>query len=145
LFQLGANQVLGEGLITGQPNFATGAIATTETKTLEIPAELFKQQFDAAPQFLKMLIKSLADRLRLATNEVRSAKMEKDSSPCPEEAVAKVFGTIFFTANHKGEKQKDGKIEVEWSVMRSYAQKVMGESLKRLEQAVNILVKLKLA
>ncbi len=145
LFQLGINQVLGEGVIAGQNTHATAAVATVETAVLEIPAEIFKQQYEGAPQFLKMVIKSLADRMKQAISEVRSSRMEKDSSPCPDEAVPKVFGAIFFAGNHKGEKQKDGKIEVEWSVMKSYAQRVLGESPKRLEQAINILVKLKLA
>ena len=145
LFQLGVNQVLGEGILSGQVNHPTAAIATVETTVLEIPAELFKQQYEAAPQFLKMVLKSLADRMKLATAEVRSSKMEKDSSPCPDEGVPKVFAAIYFAANHKGEKQKDGKLEVEWTVMKSCAQRVLGESPKRLEQAVSILVKLKLA
>jgi hypothetical protein len=145
LFQLGANQVLGEGLIAGQSTHQTGAIATTETKVLEIPADVFKQQYEAAPQFLKMLLKSLADRMKQAIAEVRSSKMDKDSTPCPDEAVPRVFGALFFAGNHKGEKQKDGKLEIEWTVLKSYAQRVLGESPKRLEQAANILVKLKLA
>ena len=145
LFQLGVNQVLGEGVLAGQNIHNTAAIATVETTVLEIPTEIFKQQYEGAPQFLKMVIKSLADRMKQAISEVRSSKMEKDSSPCPDESVPKVFGALFFTANHKGEKQKDGKLEVEWTVMKSYAQRVLGESPKRLEQAINILVKLKLA
>lgn len=145
LFQLGANQVLGESVIAGIGTHQTAAIATTETKTLEIPVDVFKQQHEGAPQFLKMVIKSLADRLKLAINEVRSSKMEKDSSPCPEENVPRVYGSIFFTAKHKGEKQKDGKTEVEWHLMKAYAQRIFGESQKRMEQALNILVKLKLA
>lgn len=145
LFQIGANQVLGEGIISGQPTHTTTAIATTETKTLEIPVDVFKQQYDSTPQFLKMIIKSLADRLKQAITEVRNNKMEKDSSPCPDEAVPRIYGALFFTALHKGEKQKDGKIEVDWGVMKSYVQRVMGESPKRLEQAINVLIKMKLA
>lgn len=145
LFQLGINQVLGEGLISGQNNHSTAAIATVETTVLEIPADIFKKQYETAPQFLKMVLKSLSDRMKQAISEVRSAKMEKDSSPCPDESVPKVFGAIFFAGNHKGVKQKDGKLEVEWSIMKPYAQRVLGESPKRLEQAINILVKLKLA
>ncbi len=145
LFQLGINQVLGEGIIAGQTTHTTAAITTVETSVLEIPADIFKQQYEAAPQFLKMVLKSLADRMKLAISDVRSSRMEKDSSPCPDEGVPKVFAAIFFAGNHKGEKQKDGKLEVEWTVMKSYVQRVLGESPKRMEQAINILVKLKLA
>ncbi|MEN0060206.1 MAG: cyclic nucleotide-binding domain-containing protein [Bdellovibrio sp.] len=145
LFQLGASHILGDQIILGQNTHPTSAVATTETKVLEIPVEALKQQYEGAPQMLKVLIKSLADRLRLAMNDVRSGKLEKDSSPCPEDQVAKVFGTVFHTANHKGDRSHAGRVIVDWNLMRQYSQRVMAESPKRLEQAINILVKMKLA
>jgi CRP-like cAMP-binding protein len=145
LFQLGASHILGDQVILGQATHPTSAVATTETKVLEIPVDALKQQYEQAPQMLKVLIKSLADRLRLAFNDVRSSKLEKDSSPCPEDQVAKCFGTVFHTANHKGDRSTPGRVIVDWNLMKQYSQRVMGESPKRLEQAINILVKLKLA
>lgn len=145
LFQLGSSHILGDQVILGQNTHATSAIATTETKVLEIPVDTLRQQYEGAPQMLKVIIKSLADRLRLAINDVRSSKLEKDSSPCPEDQVAKVFGSIFHTANHKGDRSQPGRVNVDWNMMKQYSQRVMGESPKRLEQAINILVKLKLA
>ena len=67
------------------------------------------------------------------------------SSPCPEDLVAKVFGSIFHTVKHKGSKRKDGYMEIDWLMLRQYSQRIFSESFKRLEQACNILVKLKLA
>lgn len=146
LFQLGSSHLLGDQILLGQGTHTTSAIATTETKVLEIPVESLKAQFDGAPQTLKAIIKSLADRLRLAVNEVRSNKMEKDAAPCPEDQVAKAFGSVFHTANHKGDrKSKPGEVIVDWNLMRQYCQRVMGESIKRMEQVLNILVKLKMA
>lgn len=145
LFQLGASHILGDQVILGQATHPTSAVATTETKVLEIPVDALKQQYEQAPQMLKVIIKSLADRLRLAFNDVRSSKLEKDSSPCPEDQVAKCFGTVFHTANHKGDRSTPGRVIVDWNLMKQYSQRVMGESPKRLEQAINILVKLKLA
>lgn len=145
LFQLGSSHILGEQVILGVSTHPTSAIATTETKVLEIPVETLKQQYEAAPQMLKVIIKSLADRLRLAVNEVRSSKMEKDSSPCPEDQVAKAFGSVFHTANHKGDRSQAGRVIVDWNMMKQYAQRVFSESPKRLEQSINILVKHKLA
>ncbi|MEK6774722.1 MAG: cyclic nucleotide-binding domain-containing protein [Bdellovibrionota bacterium] len=145
LFQLGANQLMGEMVIFGQPTHQFSAIATTDTKTFEVTVDAMKQQYEAAPQLFKMTIKSLSERLKQAITEVRSARMEKDSSPCPEDQVAKVFGIIFHTASHKGEKQKDNSVEVLWPLFRQYSLRIFGESLKRLEQACHILVKLKLA
>jgi CRP-like cAMP-binding protein len=145
LFQLGASHFLGDQIILGQGTHPTSAIATTETKVLEIPVETLKAQYEAAPQMLKVIIKSLADRLRLAVNEVRSSKLEKDSSPCPEDQVAKAFAAVFHTANHKGDRSQPGRVIMDWTLMKQYAQRVMGESPKRLEQVINILVKKKLA
>lgn len=145
LFQLAANQLMGELALFGQSTHGFSAVATAETKTFEVTVDAMKQQYESAPQLFKMTIKSLSERLKQAITEVRSARVEKDASPCPEDQVAKVFGTIFHAASHKGIKQKDGKVEIHWSLLRQYALRVFGESLKRLEQACHVLVKLKLA
>lgn len=144
MFQVGSSQILGELVLLGQNAHNTSAIATVETKVLEVAVDTFKQQVDSAPQMFKIIMKSLSERLKNATAEVRSNRLEKDLNPCPEDQIAKVFGVIFHTANHKGEK-KDGRVIVDWPVFRQYSQRVFGESLKRLENATNILVKMKLA
>jgi len=144
MFQVGASQILGEQVLTGQGSHVTSAIATTETKVLEIATETFKAQLESAPQMFKIILKSLAERLKSATADIKSSRMEKDASPCPEDQVARAFGAIFHTARHKGEK-KDDRVVVEWGLLRQYSQRIFGESLKRLEQTVNLLVKLKLA
>lgn len=142
----GANSVLGEAGVVGVPTYNIAAVAAQETKTLEVPLDTFKAQIEAAPQFLKMLIKSFGERLHKAMQEIRSQKMANDSTPCPDDSVPQVFGAIFFTVSHKGVKQKDGKsYEIDWMVFRQYCQRIMGESLKRVEGAVDILVKMKLA
>lgn len=146
LFQLGANQVLGESVLFAATPHNHTAVATSETKVIEVPADVLKQQYEGAPPIMKMLIKSLVERLKQAFGEVRSSKLNTDSSPCPEEFVPQIYASLFFTASHKGEKdEKTGHVTVEWSTMRYYGQRVFGQSPKRLEQATNILVKLKLA
>ncbi len=146
LMSCGANSVLGEAGLSGAPSYNIAAVATAETKTLEVPIDTFKAQIEAAPQFLKILIKSFGDRLHKALQEIRSLKMANDGTPCSDDNVPKVYGAIFFTVLHKGVKQKDGKsYEIDWMVFRQYCQRIMGESLKRVEGAVDILVKMKLA
>jgi hypothetical protein len=147
LFLVGVGQVLGESALQGATTQPFSAIANVETKVLEVPVEFFKQQADTASPMLKILLKSLGDRLKLTTAEVRSYKMEKDSAPCPEDQIAKIFGSLFHAANHKGqhdEKDKN-KVSIDWTMMKQYAQRVFTESPKRLEQAICVLVKLKLA
>lgn len=146
LFQLGSGQVLGEQVLLGQNTFNTSAVATAETKVLEVPLDTLKNVYEAAPQTLKVVIKSLAERLRQSLNEVRSSRLEKEASPCPDDQVAKIFAALFFTVNHKGDKKTlPGRVLIDWSLLKQYTQRVMGESPKRIEQACNILVKQKLA
>lgn len=145
LFQVGANQFLNEGVLYGQNTATTSAVATTEVQYLEISGELLKAQVEGTSPIIKTLIKSLCDRLKASISEVKSSKNEKDSSPCPDDQIAKVFGVVYHTVAHKGEKEKDGRILVDWVAMKQYAQRVFGESPKRLEQALCLLVKLKYA
>ncbi len=147
IMPIGASQVLGEQALAGGATHAFSAVANAETKVVEIPVETFKQVVESSPQMIKALVKSTLDRLKFATGEIKSYKMEKDSAPCPEDQVSKIFGTVFHTANHKGKKDaKDpNKIEIDWTLYKQYSQRVFGESPKRLEQALTLLVKLKLA
>ena len=107
LMSCGANSVLGEAGLSGAPTYNIAAVSTAETKTLEVPIDTFKAQIEAAPQFLKILIKSFGDRLHKALQEIRSLKMANDGTPCADDNVPKVYGAIFFTVLHKGVKQKD--------------------------------------
>lgn len=145
LFQLGANQILGESIILGNPAAPFSAMATTATQLIEIPIETVKQQYETAPQLTKAIIKSLSERLRQASNEVKSKKLESDASPCPEDKIASVFGSVFHTVNRKGVKDKEQRTVIDWGQLRQYAQRVMSESPKRLELITQILVKLGLA
>lgn len=145
LYQVGTQSILGESVFNGQTNHLYSAVATAETKTLEVPVDTIKGQFESGPQLFKMVIKSLTDRLKASFMEMKSSRLEKDASPCPEDQVAKVFGSVFHSIKHKGTKRTDGQMELDWQMLRHYSQRVFGESLKRLEQACNLLVKLKLA
>ncbi len=145
---LGNAQVLGESCLIGSTSHSFTAIAILETKCVELPVEIYKQQVESAPQILKVIFKSVVERIKQLTQEVRSVKMEKDSSPCPEDQVAKIFGSLFHAMTHKGqqpdEKEKN-KYTIEWSLLKQYAQRIFSESPKRLEQAATLLVKIKLA
>lgn len=146
IYKLGASQVLGEGGVLGSGQHLTSAIANSETTVLEVPAESLRQQTEALSPLMKMFVKSLIDRLKVATTDARSFKSTSESTPCPEEVVAQVFGAIFIAATLRGEKvEKSTEIVLDWNFFRTYAQRVLGQSPKRLEQALNIMVKLKAA
>ncbi len=145
LYQLGAQGIVGEAFFNGQANHLYSAICTSETKVLEVATEAIKPQYEGGPQLFKMVIKSLVERLKSSFNELKSIRLEKDSAPCPEDQTSIIFGVVFHTINHKGTRRKDGSIELTWHMFKQYSQRIFGQSPKKLEQACNILVKLKLA
>ncbi len=147
LATLNSSQVIGEQGLYGGTTYPFSAMATVETKIVEIPLDSFSKVVETSPQMIKVLVKSLVDRLKALTSEVKSSKMEKDSSPCPEDQVAKIFGTVFHTANHKGTRNEKNAnhVTVDWTMFKQYSQRIFSESPKRLEQAICVLVKLKLA
>lgn len=147
LFQIGSSQLIGEGALWGLNQHPFSAIATTESKVLEVPLDPIKQSIESSPQTIKILLKSLLDRVKVSTNEIKSNKVEKDTSPCPDDQISRVFGILFHVARYKGitDSKNPKQISIDWSVMKNYAQRIFGESPKRLEQALTLLVKLKMA
>lgn len=142
LFVVGPMQIIGDHALAGVPVHPHTALATTETKVLELPLEAVKAQVDTASQMVKLLARSLWDKSKLLQNELKSVRMERDAQACPPDQLAKILGSLFHAAHHKGEKQKDGSIVVSWHLLRQYAQRVFMESPKRLESTLQIFVKL---
>jgi rubrerythrin len=119
-------------------------MALGESKVFEVPLEFVTPQLEMAPQLLKLLVKNLFEKYKLAAGELRTIRFEKDSTPCPPENIPKVYATLFYLAKYTG-KEVDGKVTVSWTPFKQYAQRVFLESPQRLENACNLLVKLKLA
>lgn len=142
LFNLGGMQMVGEHLLSGAATHPHTAVAVTETKAVELPADAIKVQIEASSQLMKFMIKGLSDKLKLVMKDFQSMKLERDKTPCPPEQTAKVFGTVYHVAKAKGENAAGGKVSVSWPLMKQYAQRIFLESPKRLETAVNIFVKL---
>lgn len=147
MFQLGPGQVLAEQALVGATTHSFSAVATAETKILEIPVAVYRQSVDQSQQMVKVLVKSLVDRSKVASSDLRSFKLEKDASPCPEDQVAKIYGSLYHAVMHKGTKdaKNPNQSSIDWVVLKQYAQRIFAESPKRLEQAICVLVKLKLA
>lgn len=144
IMSVGVGYVFADLIVLGLTNYNYSALVMHETKVVEIPIDNFKQQFESLHQVNKSFVKGLSEKLKYTMNEVKSARFERDPAACPDESVAKVFGTIFHVLNHKG--LKEGvSAKMDWQTMRQYSQRIFGESLKRLEQATQLLVKLKLA
>jgi Cyclic nucleotide-binding domain len=144
IMTVGAGYVFADLLVLGTNQYNYSGLVTQETKVVELPIEGFKQQYESLHQIYKSFIKTMAEKLKWAINEVKTARLEKNPSPCADDAIPKVFGTIFHVVNHKGLKENGGA-KVDWLTLRQYSQRIFGESFKRLEQATQVLVKLKLA
>lgn len=141
---VGNGYVFADLLVLGTNQYLYSGLAQQELKVMEVPLDLFKAQYEALGSTNKTFIKTMADRLKWAVNEIKNSKNDKSAMPISDEAIPRVFGSIFHVLNHKG--LKDGnKAKVDWMTLRNYSQRIFGESLKRVEQASQILVKLKLA
>ncbi len=144
IMNVGTGYVFADLIVLGSNQYNYSGLAIQETKVVEIPIDGFKQQYEALHQIYKSFIKTMAEKLKWATNEVKASRLEKNPSPCADDAIPKVFGTIFHVCNHKG--LKDGNsAKVDWLTLRQYSQRIFGESFRRLEQATQVLVKLKMA
>ncbi len=144
LYKLGPMQILAEQTLAGSQTHAASAVALVETTAMELSSEAVKPQILALNQIMKLIVKSTMDKLKVLSTELRSVKLERDNTPCPQDQTAKVFGALFHTVHYKGEKKSDCT-EIAWPALKQYAQRIFGESPKRMEFATNIFVKMKLA
>lgn len=140
---VGNGYVFADLTVLGTNVYLYSGLAMQELKVTEIPLDVFKAQYESMSQVHKSFIKTMAEKLKWAINEVKNSKQEKSSVPCAEESIPRAFGSIYHVLNHKGIKD-NGKAKVDWLTLRNYSQRIFGESPKRIEQVTQILVKLKL-
>lgn len=144
LMNVGTGYVFADLVVLGVQQYPYSCMATQETKVLEVPVDAFKQQYDQLHQVNKSMMKTMAEKLKWSINEIKNSKNEKNPIPCSDELIPQLFGSIFHIANHRG--QKEGlKSKIDWMTLRQYSQRIFGQSLKRIENATQILVKLKQA
>jgi len=144
IMTVGNGYVFADLVVLGTSQYLYSGLAQQELKVTELPLDIFKAQFESLNPVNKSFIKSMAEKLKWSVNEVKNSKQDKSAVPCSEEAIPRVFGSIFHVLNHKGIK-KENRAKTDWLTLRNYSQRIFGESLKRLEQATQILVKLKQA
>ncbi|MEQ1722300.1 MAG: cyclic nucleotide-binding domain-containing protein [Pseudobdellovibrio sp.] len=144
IMTVGNGYVFGDLVVLGTSQYLYSGLAMQELKVTEVPLDVFKAQYESLNPVNKSFIKTLADKLKWAVNEVKNSKQDRSAVPCSEDSIPRVFGSIFHVLNHKG--LKDGnRAKTDWLTLRNYSQRIFGESLKRVEQATQILVKLKQA
>jgi CRP-like cAMP-binding protein len=145
--QLSAGHSLGDEAAFGPFPWSLTALALRDTVVIEVPLEYVTEPLNLAPPSLKLLIKALGERLKTSFNEVKTLKLNREVAPCPADQVAKVFGVTYHVAlmigevtlNDQGQKSR---AKANWDEFKKFAYEVFDESVVRLEDAVNILVKL---
>ncbi len=137
-----ANMILGEHVMSGQPNYPASALAHSEVKAIELPIEALKLQLEGGSQISKALFKGMLEKVKHAMTDLKGARLERDSSPCPPEQTPKAFGVLYHAFMHKAE-NKNGKLSCDFRNLKVYGQRIFMESPKRLEQVASIFVKLK--
>ena len=144
IMTVGNGYVFGDLVVLGTGVYLYSGLAQQELKVTEIPVDIFKSQYETLGSVHKTFIKTTAEKLKWAVNEIKNYKQEKSAMPCSDDSIPRAFGAIFHVLNHKG--LKDGtKAKVDWMTLRNYSQRIFGESPKRIEQITQILVKLKSA
>lgn len=143
IMTVGNGYVFGDLVLLGTSVYLYSGLAQSELKVTEVPLDIFKLQYENLNPNYKTFVKTMAERLKWAVNEVKNAKQEKSAVPISEENISRVFGSIFHVLNHKGLKNGN-KAKIDWLTIKNYSQRIFGESPKRVEQATQILVKLKL-
>ncbi len=165
--------ILGIEALLVDTKFTVSAEAINAVSFIKIPIEVLRSQLEKAPPGIKVLIKSQTEDLKTMKAAFRSKKLEEDTSPIPETFIPRVFGSISLTAKHLGLnlfelKKEEGKMEtpfesskkqdqkvspyegeesikVSWSAMKLYTTRFFMASPKRIEFALKILTKMKLA
>jgi len=144
---LGPSQVVGEGGLFSSGKAAFTAEALQETKLLEVPLDLMKQQYEKSPPGVKLMVKSLVEDLRQARQQQKKDKMETEKSPCPQGVIHKLFTELHLIARHIGKKDpaQPDVITLSWGAFKLYASRFFGESPPRLRSLMDLLAKLKFA
>ncbi len=141
---LKAGQIIGEKALFGQAKLPFSALAANEVTYLEVPVRLLAPMFANLSGVVKGVTKGVVDALTDTRKALQSIKMEHDSIPCGHKFIAKIFATIYMTANMTGTK-KDDHVLVSWNTLKLYANRIFLEPHSRVYSVIEILTKLKYA
>jgi CRP-like cAMP-binding protein len=144
---VGGSQVLGDGSLFSNSRAPFSAIALQETRYLEVPIELMKQQFEKTPPGVKLIVKSLSDDLKGARQQFKMIRMETEKSPMPQGLIHRLFTELHLIARHIGKPEPlaPDVQRISWQALKLYASRFFGESPQRLRSLMDLLSKLKMA
>lgn len=141
IMQLHNSQMVGEASILVSGHRPYSAEATSETTAIEIPLSSVRAQLDALPDVLKILFKSLHEKVKNSVTEIRNHRMEKETAPCPQMVIPKLFSILNFVGRYLG--QKDGSdLVLSWLSLNISTVRLFLESTARMQGVIEILTKL---
>jgi len=138
IFQAAAPQVIGIEALNGAKTYENSAVALNDTFATEIPAETGIQALNGNQATLKLLTTGLLNKHNSILSVLRNMKLADTLTPCPPEAIPKLFASIFHVVSYTAT-PKDGMLKVVWPAFRKYCQRVFAESPVRLEQTIYLL------
>jgi hypothetical protein len=140
-----ANAVFGDEGLFGAGKSAYGGEAAGAMQYMELPLEPIKAQIERLPQALRLLIRSLAEEVKVLRGLLKSQKLETETLPCPQPSVARIFAAVGIVTKQSGKKRPTGEWEIGWETLKLYATRFFLEKPNRVQSGIEILTKLGLA
>ncbi len=142
--QVNAPQLLGQEALWGFATWGATAVANNDVRVIEVPIARAQELLSNGSPLLKVYGRAILAKQKAISESLLEIKLESDPVPCPPKRVTQLFAVIFHVSRQSGTRKGDSTTVV-WPAFKKYAQRVFLESPVRLEQAVNLLVKLGLA
>jgi CRP-like cAMP-binding protein len=154
---VGAGEILGElAFLDGHPRSLSGE-ALHDSELIEISHSTFQNTLEHLPDWLKILLKTVAGRLRSATNELRLLKAANEAiNYSLKEPGAKrtsyqylswhefmKIGSAILIESHRSQKTTPEGIEIFSASLGVYANAVGGVPLSKIESVIDVLEALK--
>lgn len=152
-----AGQILGElAFLDGNPRSLSGE-ALTECELVEISGPMFMDVLGKAPDWLKILLKTVVGRLRAANTRLR--QLESSNSPLNYDKdsgkrtayqyltyleLIKVMTALLLVGSRSTQKATAG-IDLDLGLVNRYAHSIMGVPFSKITSVIEILVDMQLA
>lgn len=138
---LTTGQIVGEGAILGQEIRQLSAEALSETSVIEVPLTDVRALLESSHNIIKILFKSMHEKLRVASNDIKTFRLEKEQQPCPQMTIPKIFAVLNFVARYLAKPQEAG-LTLLWTTLNITAVRLFLESRDRMYSLVELLHKL---
>lgn len=148
-----SGQILGElAFLDGDPRSASGE-ALTNCELLEISSTTFQQIVGRMPDWLKLLLKTVVDRLRKASTRIRqlessqvgfdySGKSKKGSMVytfLSNAEVLKICSMVLMVSTHFGKSAAENQLTIPGSLLVKYGNLIFGIPTAKIASMIGVL------